>query len=144
MKRNYGDLIFKNDLDFFQTWFFHAGGFFFAPFNEGLYNGFEIVFMNLNENMTTDSLLPIIHKHRPWTIICSSHHAVQLASINNYSKFDLSSVGIIKPFGAAIYTDIADQLKQRFPSILPVIFFTKVVFTVHYTKTINCPHFFCQ
>ena len=68
------------------TWFFHAGGFFFAPFNEGLYNGFEIVFMNFNETMTTDSLLPIIHEHRPWTIICSSHHAVQLATITNYSK----------------------------------------------------------
>jgi len=33
----------------------------------------------------------------------------------------LSSVRIIKPFGAAIYTDIADQLKKRFPSILPTL-----------------------
>ena len=81
----------------------------------------KLVFMNFNETMTTDSLLPIIHEHRSWTIICSSHHAVQLATITNYSKFDLSSVRIIKPFGAAIYTDIADQLKKRFPSILPTL-----------------------
>ena len=33
----------------------------------------------------------------------------------------MSSVRIIKPFGAAIYTDIADQLKKRFPSILPTL-----------------------
>ena len=123
------------------TWFFHAGGFFFAPFNEGLYNGFKIVFMNFNETMTTDSLLPIIHEHRPWTIICSSHHAVQLATITNYSKFDLSSVRIIKPFGAAIYT--GKPLSEAFifaatnPQYVKRLF---IELRVQYMKTTNSEH----
>ena len=103
----------------FQTCFFHTGGF-FAPIDGGLYNGFRIVFRNANETITTDSLLKNIHDHRPSAIVCGSHHAMQLAGLTKNSKYDLTSVKIFIPLGAAVRPDLVEQLQKLFPSMLPV------------------------
>ena len=103
----------------FQTCFFHTGGF-FAPIDGGLYNGFRIVFRNPNETVTMDSLLKNIHDHRPSAIVCGSHHAMQLAGITKNSKYDLTSVKIFIPLGAAVRPDLVEQLQKLFPSMLPV------------------------
>ena len=67
-----------------------------------------------------DSLLKNIHDHRPSAIVCGSHHAVQLAGVDNNSKYDLTSVQICIPLGAAVRPDLIEQLKKLFPSMLPV------------------------
>ena len=103
----------------FQTCFFHTGGF-FAPIDGGLYNGFRIVFRNANETITMDSLLKNIHDHRPTAIVCGSHHAMQLAGITKNSKYDLTSVKIFIPLGAAVRPDLVEQLQKLFHSMLPV------------------------
>ena len=61
-----------------------------------------------------------IHDHRPSAIVCGSHHAVQLASVTNESKYDLTSVKIFIPLGAAVEPNLIDHLKQRFSSMMPV------------------------
>ena len=107
---------------FSQTCFFHTGGF-FAPIDGGLYNGFKIVFRNANEKIPMDSLLRNIHDHRPSVMVCGSHHAVQISNINDTdsSHYDLTSVKIFIPLGAAVHPDLVTRLKRHFPSMLPVI-----------------------
>ena len=61
-----------------------------------------------------------IHDYRPSAIVCGSHHAVQLASVTNEFQYDLTSVKIFIPLGAAVQPNLIEDLKQRFPSMIPV------------------------
>merc|ERR1712156_162031 len=98
----------------------HTGGF-FTPIDGGLYNGFRIVFRNANETISMDSLMKNIHDHRPSAIVCGSHHAVQLANVTNEFQYDLTSVKIFIPLGAAVQPNLIEDLKQRFPSMIPAL-----------------------
>ena len=101
------------------TCFFHTGGF-FAPLDGGLYNGFTVVFHN--PNTTAQSILKSVDKYKPLAIVCGSHHAVQLSMMNSeHQGLDLSSVKIIAPMGAAVYSGIVADLRKCFTNMLPVM-----------------------
>ena len=77
-----------------------------------------------------------IHDHRPSAIVCGSHHAVQLANVTNEFQYDLTSVKIFIPLGAAVHPNLVEHLKQRFPSMIPVnhafmIITLQFVFTIY-------------
>ena len=64
-----------------------------------------------------------IDDYHPTVIVCGSHHAVHLASIeldHRYEKLDLSSVTIIAPMGAAVPSNIVNDLQRIFPSMMKV------------------------
>ena len=52
-----------------STCFFHTGGF-FAPIDGGLYNGFQIAFLNPNLAITTDKIFQACHDYKPNVIVC--------------------------------------------------------------------------
>jgi hypothetical protein len=61
-----------------------------------------------------------LFQFRPNVIVCGSHHAVQMSGMEVPKHVDLSSVQIVAPMGAAVHLTIVDDLKARFPSMMPV------------------------
>ena len=102
------------------TCFYHTGGFFLA-LDGAIFNSFKIVFLNANNSITAEMLQESIHNHKAAILICGSHHAVQLARSNPMPQFDLNSLKIVGPMGAAVHSQITKELKLVFPSMMEAI-----------------------
>ena len=94
------------------TCFYHTGGF-FAPIDGGLYNKFKIVFKNPNEVISPKNLIESIIQFQPMVLLCGSHHAVQLTSVEIPIGQDVNSLKIIAPMGAAVCTILIFKLKEN-------------------------------
>ena len=98
------------------TCFYHTGGF-FAPIDGGLYNKFKIVFKNPNEVISPKNLIESIIQFQPMVLLCGSHHAVQLSSVEIPIGQDVNSLKIIAPMGAAVCTILIFKGKELLMSM---------------------------
>ena len=103
------------------TCFFHMSGF-FGPLIS-LIAGFQTFFIppeDLNDEICL--IMKVAERCEVTSIICASHHLVQLASAKMPEGQDpVSTMRILMPIGTNVYDGIFDDLKEKFPCAIGVV-----------------------
>jgi len=103
------------------TCMFHIGG--FAIPVKGMVDGKISIFI-AEEDIGNDIgiLYKVSEKYSPETIICGSHHGIQLASTPLPTDTDpIASVKLFIPVGTNVYNGIKDDLHGKFPNMMGVM-----------------------
>ena len=103
------------------TCFFHIGGF-FGPLIS-LIIGFQTFFIppeDLDDDICL--IMRVAEKCKATSIICGSHHLIQLASAEMPNGQDpVSTMRILMPVGTNVYDGIFGDLKDKFPCAIGVV-----------------------
>lgn len=98
------------------TCMFHMGGF-YNPIRS-LCMGSVVFLAGEDLDLNPSLILKSGEMVAPDSLVCGTHHAVLLASMDSAKYKQITSLKMVWPLGANIYDGIAEDLKKFFPNLL--------------------------
>eukprot|EP00090_Calanus_glacialis_P011500 TRINITY_DN19894_c0_g1_i1.p1 TRINITY_DN19894_c0_g1~~TRINITY_DN19894_c0_g1_i1.p1 ORF type:complete len:554 (+),score=150.15 TRINITY_DN19894_c0_g1_i1:62-1723(+) len=99
------------------TCMFHMGGF-YNPISNLIRGGSTVFLAEEDLEIDDKMILNAAAKASPDSLVCGTHHAVQLASLDPKLSNTVTSVKTIWPLGANVYDGICEDLRGKFPNLM--------------------------